>query len=583
MENRELARLLHETADLMEIAGEDAFRIRSYRKAAEAIETCPDRLADIHGERKRLLAIPGIGARMADNICEMIVTGRLALRDELLERYRPGMLELLKIQGLGPKTVALLWQTHRIASVDELEALAQAGQLRELPRLGAKAEEKILRAIASYRAMSGRVLHSAAAQVVEQIVPALRALPEVAAVVPAGSFRRGRDTVGDLDFLVAGPGFGQGAQTRVIQAFLALPGTDQILAQGDNKVSVRRRDGLQVDLRLLPEEQFGAALQYFTGSQQHNIKLRQRAQRQGYKLNEYGLWDASGACVAGRHEEEVYARLGLAWIPPELREDAGEIEAAEAGALPQLIVGADIRGDLHMHTDETDGRCTMHEMAAAAQQRGYAYIAITDHSQALAMARGLNEVRALAHIARIRAADEEFRRDARHPLRIFAGIEVDILADGRLDLADEVLAQMEVVIASVHSRFDQEPERMTERLLRAVANPYVRILGHPSGRLLLRREAYQFDFQRVLEACAEHGVAMEINASPERLDLNDVSARACGQRGVPIVINTDAHHTSHLAFMSYGVTTARRAWLTPENVLNTLPADAFLARLRPRP
>lgn len=581
MENRELARLLHETADLMEVAGEDPFRIRSYRKAADAVESCPERLADLYADRKRLLALPGIGVRMADNISEMIATGRLRWHDELLERYRPEMLELLKVQGLGPKTVALIWETHRAASLDEVESLARAGRLRELPRLGAKAEEKILRAIASYRSLTGRTLLSTAARIVEEVLPKLAALPGIKQAAVAGSFRRGRETVGDLDFLVAGPGLGQGGETAVSAAFLGLPGIVETLAEGENKITVRRSDGLQMDLRLLPEASFGAALQYFTGSQQHNVKLRQRAQRRGAKLNEYGLFDSGGALLAGASEEGIYAALGLDWIPPELREDGGEIEAAEAHALPALVAETDLRGDLHMHTVATDGRATIEEMAAAAQQRGYAYIAITDHSQALAMARGLDETRALEQIARIRAADAVFSA-ADPPLRIFAGIEVDIHADGALDLHDTVLAQMDVVIASVHSRFDLPREEMTERLLRAIANPHVNVLGHPSGRLLLRREPYHFDFPSVLAACREHGVALEINASPERLDLNDAAARACGRQGVRVVINTDAHHPRHLDFIRYGVATARRGWLTPACVLNTLPADRLLACLKKR-
>lgn len=582
MENQDLGRLLRETADLLEVANEDAFRVRSYRKAAEAVESCPERLADLCADRKRLLALPGIGARMADNIAEMVGTGHLRLRDELIERYQPGMLELLKVQGLGPKTVSLIWQTHRVATLDEVEALARSGRLRELPRLGAKAEEKILRAIANYRSVRGRTLRATAEPIVKEVLARLRARPEVRQAAVAGSFRRGCETVGDLDFLVAGPDLGHGAEPPVIAAFLALPSLAETLAQGENKVSVRRHDGLQMDLRLVPEASFGAALQYFTGSQSHNVKLRQRAQRRGAKLNEYGLFDAAGASLAeGSEEAAIYHQLGLDWIPPELREDAGEIEAAAEHALPALLAPGDLRGDLHMHTVETDGRATIEEMAEAARARGYEYIAITDHSQALAMARGLDETRARAHIARIRAADAVFAA-ATPPLRILAGIEVDILGDGRLDLADDVLAEMDIVIASVHSRFDQSAAQMTERLLRAVAHPSVRVLGHATGRLLLRRPAYQFDFARVLAACRDHNVAIEINASPDRLDVNDVQARACAQQGVAVVINTDAHHPRHLDFMRYGVATARRGWLRAADVLNTLPCAQLLARLARR-
>ncbi|MGH9483202.1 MAG: PHP domain-containing protein, partial [Terriglobales bacterium] len=351
------------------------------------------------------------------------------------------------------------------------------------------------------------------------------------------------------------------------------------LAQGENKISVRLHGGLQVDFRLLPLESFGAAWQYFTGSQQHNIGLRGRAQQAGFKLNEYGLFrEEGGERVAGAEEEEIYAALGLAWIPPELREASGEIEAAAAGTLPHLVAERDLLGDVHMHTTASDGRASIEEMADAAAARGYRYIAITDHSQALAMANGLDERRMLEHLARIRAAERSFQ--AAHPgFRIFAGVEVDILADGRLDLADEVLAQLDVVIGSIHSRFDQSEAETTARLVRAVNNPNLDILGHPSGRLLLRREAYRYDFERVLETCRERGVAVEINASPERLDLNHAQARRAKQRGVAVVINTDAHHPQHLANIRYGLATARRGWLEPGDVLNTLPAEAFLRRL----
>jgi len=578
MDNRAIAQLLRETADLMEIAADDPFRVRSYRRAADSLDTCPDQVATMASEPKTILAIPGIGKGMLANIQEVLATGRLGLREQLLEQYRPGMLDLLQVQGLGPKTIALIWDAFHVASLDEVEALGQAGKLRDLPRLGAKAEEKILRGIAAFRSFSGRFRVDQAQQIAAGLIAHLRALPEVVRIAAAGSVRRGRETVGDVDILIAGP-LGADSRQRVSAHFLAYPGLGTVLAQGDNKVSAQLHRGPQVDLRLLPAESWGAALQYFTGSKQHNVTLRQRAQRQGLTLNEYGLFrEADMHRVAGAEEAEIYSALGLPWIAPELREDSGEFEAAEAGSLPRLLEEAAIRGDVHMHTVATDGRSTIVEMAEAAEARGYGYIAITDHSQALAMANGLNEERALVHLERIRSTDAQFRE--RSGFRIFTGIEVDILADGRLDLDDEVLAQMDVVIGSVHSRFDQSPAAMTDRLLRAIANPNLRILGHPTGRLLLRREPFAFDAGAIFAACKANGVALEINAAPERLDLNDVHARLCRQRGIPIVINTDAHHTRHLDLMRYGVQVARRAWLEAGDVLNTLPADEFLARLR---
>jgi DNA polymerase (family 10) len=583
MENREIALVLRETADLLEIAGEDSFRIRSYRRAADSLDTAPERVIDLCHDPKRLMAIPGIGRGMCANIQELASTGKLSLREELLQKYRPEMLELLNIQGLGPRTISLLWDAFKVSTVAEVEKLAREHKIRDLPRMGAKQEDKILKSIESYRTMAGRFLLSEAARTAEGIVASLAELPEVVKVVPAGSLRRGRETVGDLDILVAHRDFDGANGARVIEKFLHYPGVVETLAQGGNKVSVKLYGGMQVDLRLLPPESFGAALQYFTGSKQHNVALRQRAIRLGFKLNEYGLFrEDTGATIAGPDEHALYSALGLDWIPPELRENCGEIEAAEMHALPDLIQQADLRGDVHVHTVETDGRGTIEQMADAARERGYSYIAITDHSQNLAMANGLDEIRALAHIERIRAADEVFRRKD-PPLRIFTGIEVDILGDGRLDLADEVLAHMDVVIGSIHSHFKQTPEEATARVLRAIENPYLRVFGHPTGRLLLRREPSPFDVERVLEACRTHGVAIEINASPDRLDANDLNARLCRQKGIPLIINTDAHQPANYDLMRWGVMVARRAWLERRNVLNSLGPDEFLAALRPRP
>lgn len=581
MDNRDIARTLRQTADLMEVAGEDGFRVRSYRKAADAVDTCPEPISALAIDPKRLLAIPGIGKTMAGHLQEMATTGDLSLHRELLTRFRPGMLDLLEVKGLGPKTVALIWQTYGAGTLDEVEALAKEGKLRDLPRLGVKAEVKILHSIASLRQMSGRFRRDQAEEALALLLPLLEGAPGVESVTVAGSYRRGRETVGDLDLVVTGAGF-PAAGAAAVERFLAAPRLLEVIAQGENKVSIRLHGGLQVDLRLLPPESAGAAWQYFTGSQQHNIHLRGLAQQQGCKLNEYGLFRESGSeRLAGAGEEEIYAALGLAWIPPELREDAGEIEAAatQPPSLPRLITQADIRGEVHMHTTASDGRAGIEEMAAAALARGYSYIAITDHSQALAMANGLNETRMLEHLARIRAAEREFQ--AGHPgFRILAGVEVDILADGRLDLEDAVLAQLDVVIGSIHSRFDQPEAETTARLLRAVANPNLDILGHPSGRLLLRREPYAYDFEQVLAACRQAGVAMEINASPERLDLNALQARRCRQQGVPVVINTDAHHPRHFDNLRHGIATARRGWLEAADVLNTRPVEAFLAALR---
>jgi DNA polymerase (family 10) len=579
MDNAQIARLLRQTADLMEVAGEDGFRIRSYRRAAEVAESWPEPLAGLCAEPKRLRELPGIGKTMAEHITELVTTGDLALHRELLGRYHPEMLDLLQVPGLGPKTAALIWETYRAGTLDAVEALAKQGKLRELPRLGEKAEQRILRGIAARRALAGRFRRDQAEEALERLLAWMKPVHGLERLEPAGSWRRGRDTVGDLDLVASGAGY-PAAGGAAAQRFLAAPQIEEVLAQGEDKLSVRLSGGLQVDVRLLPPESFGAALQYFTGSQAHNIALRGRAQELGFKLNEYGLFRlADGERVAGEDEAGVYRALGLAWIPPELREAHGEIEAAAAGTLPRLIEADDIRGDLHAHTVESDGKATILEMAAAARALGYDYVGITDHSQALAMANGMDERRTLAHLARIRAAEREVQATA-PKFRIFAGVEVDIRADGELDLEDEVLGQLDVVIGSIHSRFEEGREKTTARLLRAVANPNLDILGHPTGRLLLRREPYAFDFDLVAKACARHGVAMEINASPERLDLDATLARRAHDLGVTITVNTDAHHPRHFANLRFGLATARRAWLTADDVLNALPAARVLRHLR---
>ncbi|HEU5453321.1 MAG TPA: DNA polymerase/3'-5' exonuclease PolX [Terriglobales bacterium] len=577
MDNKTIADVLYETADLMEINGDDPFRIRSYRRAAEAIEGLPQQIAEIVNDPKKLLEIPGIGKGMSANLQEMFKEGKLKLHQELLQKYRPSMLELLKIQGLGPKTIALLWSAHQVCDIAGVEKLAREGKLAELPRMGEKAQQKILNAIENYRRISGRFLLDVAEEMAEKLTAHLCKLPGVDKVTPAGSLRRGRETVGDLDMLVTGGCCTKPAQRdAVLDRIVNFPGILEVLARGENKVSFKMRSGMQVDVRLLPPDSYGAAMQYFTGSKSHNVALRQRALKMGFTLNEYGLARLDNEKrVAGRTEEEIYGKLKLDYIPPELRENCGEIEAAEAHSLPRLLELADLQGDVHMHTVETDGKCTIEEMAEAARARGYQYMAITDHSKNLAFANGLDDDRARAHIKRIRAAAKKLSG-----IKMFAGIEVDILADGSLDLSDDVLAEMDIVIASVHSRFDQDAAQMTERLLKAVSNPNTSILGHPTGRLLLRRDAYQFDVEKVLNAAARNKVAMELNAYPDRLDLCDRHLRMAKERGVKIVINTDAHHTSHMEKIRYGVLQARRAWLTPADVLNTLPADAFAAAMK---
>ena len=581
MDNRSIANLLIETADLLEIAAGDPFRVRSYRRAAEAVESTTIQLSKLAAEDpKKLLDIPGIGKGMAANIGDMEKTGTLPMREELLTKYKPSMLELLKLPGMGPKSVALFWEVLQVADIDQLEAAIEAGKLEDLPRFGAKAAEKLKKGIAEYRRNSGRFHLDDAETAAEKIIAYLKEFPGIDRVTPAGSLRRGRETVGDLDLLATGPCCEEDKVAPAVEYMAAYPPIASLIAKGANKVSFRLSNGLQVDVRLLPEASWGAALQYFTGSKMHNVTTRQRALKRGYTLSEYALAKVEdGAFVAGATEEEIYAALGMDWIPPELRENSGEIEAALEHRLPNLITEADIRGDLHMHTVATDGKNTIREMAEAALARGYEYIAVTDHSKNLAMTNGLDDERALTHIAAIRQVNKEMA-DEGHKIRVFPGIEVDILGAGELDLSDETLAQMDIVIASVHSLFNQPLEEMTARVLRAIENPHVKILGHPTGRKLLGREGYQIDMGRILKAAAAAGVAVEHNANPNRLDLSDLHLRMAKEAGCKIVINTDAHHTSEFANLKYGIRQLRRAWLRKEDVLNALSADKILAALR---
>jgi DNA polymerase (family 10) len=577
MDNKAIAGILYETADLLEIDGADSFRIRSYRNAAEAIEAQPRQISELMAEPKQVLAISGIGKGMLTNLQEMFREGQLGLHAELLKKYRPSMLELLKLQGLGPKTIALLWSTFQVCDIEGLEKLAREGKIRELPRMGEKQEQKLLKSIEDYRRIAGRFLLDVAEREASKIVEHLKGYPGVEKVTPAGSLRRGRETVGDLDILVTGKACcDDGERQKLIQHVIKLPGLMEIIAQGENKVSFRLRGGMQVDVRLLPPESFGAAMQYFTGSKAHNVTLRQRAIKMGYTLSEYSLATLEDEKpVAGKSEEEIYAKLGLDYIPPELRENCGEIDAAQAHTLPNLITKDDLQGDVHMHTVETDGRNTIEEMAEAAKAFGYKYMAITDHSKNLAFANGLDDRRALDHIQRIRAANEKI-----DGITILAGVEVDILADGTLDLSDSVLEQMDIVIASVHSHFAQDAAQMTDRLLKAVSNPNTSLVGHPTGRMLLRRDAYAYDIDAVLKEAAKRQVAFELNAYPDRLDLCDRHLRLAKQHGVKIVINTDSHHTSHLEKIRFGLLQARRAWLTKADVLNTLPATNFAKAMK---
>ena len=558
----------------MEIAGEDGFRIRSYRNGASAIEGYPERISDILANPERKITdVPGIGKGLAAVLQQVETQGSCDKRDELLRKFPPAALEFLKIQGLGPKSIALLFEHFRITTMDELEQLCREQKLRTLPRMGAKLEEKVLRSIAQYKERSGRFLLSFADNTARELTAYLSDLDGIDAITPAGSLRRGRETIGDLDLLVTGRN-----AAAAMDRMGAHPRVHEVLGRGPNKTSVKLgREGLQVDVRALEHASFGAAMQYFTGSKEHNVALRQRAIRMGFKLSEYGLFRADDdARVAGETEEEVYRTLALDWIPPELRENQGEIELAEAHALPKLVDQRDIRGDLHMHTTATDGRATLEEMAEAARALGYEYVAITDHSKAIAMAFGLDEKRVVDFAQTVRKINESGNLG----IRIFSGLECDIMKEGEMDIAWDALAELDIVIGSVHSHMSLEPAAMTDRLLRALECPHLNALGHPTGRLLLHRDPFTFDFDKVISEAVRRGVWLEVNSSPERLDLNANHIRAAKAKGAKFIVSTDAHHPNHLLNMRYGILTARRGGLEAADIINTYPAERFVQALR---
>ena len=582
MDNKQIARILRDTAQLLEIDGAIIGRYRSYEKAAELIDSLPESVEQLVKEPEKLEELPGIGERMVEHLQEIVKTGDYSLRKKLLKKYPATILDVLQLQSLGPKKVAFLWSNFKAATVADVERLAREQKLRDLPGFGEKSEQNILKAVDVFKKSTGRFLiHTAEAAALGLAEHIKKAGKAVDSVTPAGSLRRGKETVGDLDLLVTlADGFtSQKHVDALAEHILKFPDIDQQLVHGENKVSFTLTNGLQVDVRLLEKENFGAALLYFTGSKEHNVALRGRANDMGLTLNEYALATLKGEKpVAGRTEEEIYAKLKLDYIPPELRENTGEILAAEQHKLPHLLTLKDIKGDLQMHSTASDGKNSIEEMAEAARKLGHEYIAITDHSKAVTVANGLDEKRAAALIKKIHGLGEK-----ELGIRVLAGAEVDILKDGELDYSDGLLAQLDVVVCSVHSYMNLDRAAMTDRLLGAIENPYTQIIGHPTGRLLLRRDPFDYDMEKVLDACAKHGVAMECNSYPDRLDLKDVYLRTCKERGVKVVISTDAHTTTNLSFIRYGVTTARRGWLEKKNVINTLPCDEFLAVLRPKP
>jgi len=568
LDNPGIARILREIADLLEIKGDNPFKIRAYRNGADITSNHPHDLAAL--DETELRQIPGIGKDLAGRIREIGRTGDTDVHRKLLAEFPASILDVLRLQGIGPKTVATLYREVGVRTVDDLEQACRDGRVRALKGMGAKKEALILKALDERKRFAGRHLLPNAQEAADALVAYLHPHAPAATIEPVGSLRRGCETCGDIDLLASG------APQSLMDVFVEYPLVARVLGHGDTKSSILLEGGLQADLRLVPSESRGAAMQYFTGSKAHNIALRDRAMGLGLKLNEYGVFRvADDVKLAGQSEPDVYAALGLDWVPPEMREMQGEVDAAALHVLPRLIERADVRGDLHMHTTETDGKDDIRAMAAAARDAGLEYIAITDHSQSLAMANGLDERRALAHAERVRAVDAEGLG-----VRLLAGIECDIKADGALDLDDECLAALDIVIASVHSAFNQERAEMTARILKAMANPHVDILGHPTGRRLLKRPPYPVDVESIVSAAARYRMAIEINCQIERLDFSDVHAKLARDRGVPLVISSDAHSRSAFPRLRWGVTVARRAWLGSEHVLNTRPLEQFKASLR---
>lgn len=569
MENAEIARLFRELADLLELDQANPFRIRAYRTAARTVESYPESLSEVAArDPEALTAIPGIGNDLAGKIVEIVKTGGLGALAEASRRVPRGLPKVMTLPGLGPKRVSTLFHTLGVKTFADLREALRKGRVGKLPGFGAKLEDQLRHALSEHRESQERFPRPVAAQYADALLTYMRSAPGLSRAEWAGSFRRCQDTVGDLDLLIIA------ADAEPVTArFLAYPEVEQVLAQGPTRAAIRLRCGLQVDLRVLDAASYGSGLYYFTGSKAHNIAIRRLPHARGLKINEYGVWRGKTR-IGGRTETEVARAAGLPLIPPELREDRGELEAARQGRLPRLVTLGEIRGDLHAHTDRSDGRDTLAAMARAADERGYDYLAITDHSPHLKVTRGLDPTR----LRQQRAAIDRLNGSLKH-CTLLAGCEVDILPDGSLDLDDETLWSLDIVIISVHSSFALSRSEQTRRVLRALTHPAVDVLAHPTGRLLGERPGISLDFEAVARAAAEHGVALEINSQPSRLDLNDILARAALAQGARLVISTDSHAVAELDFMRWGVDQARRGWATAGDVVNTVPLRGLLSRL----
>jgi DNA polymerase (family 10) len=565
--NKEIARIFDEIADILEVKEADKFKIRAYRKAARTIESLTQDLSDFSSVTE-LKKLPSIGDALAKKIYEITTSGKLEYYEELQTSVPKGILELLSIPNVGPKTVSKLYNECNVTDIESLELAAKNHRLQHLFGMGRKTEERILKGITQYRRHKERISLGKAYFQAKNIIKSLENLDAVERIAFAGSIRRMRETIGDIDILVASEN-----PSRVMSAFKALDGITEIIASGDTKSSVIM-DDTQVDLRVVRDDSFGSALQYFTGSQLHNIKLRELALKRGLKLNEYGVFKGDQP-VAGRREEEIYEALGLPFIPPELREDQGEIEAAIEGELPDLIELNSIKGDLHIHSRWSDGKNSIEEVVDKARSLGYAYVAICDHSPAIGITRGVDEARLLDEIIEIEHINADLS-----DFKVLTGIEVDIRSDNTLDLPDKILEKLDIVLAAVHTKFSQSKDAMTRRIISAIKNPHVDIIAHPTGRLIGKRDPYDLDIEAVLDAARDTGTILEINANPRRLDLKDIHARYAKTKGVKVAISTDAHDISQMELMPFGVATARRGWIEPEDVLNTRSLDELTRNLK---
>jgi DNA polymerase (family 10) len=572
MNNKQIAKVFEDIGDLLELKGENVFKIRAYQKVVRAIEQLPVELEQLVKEEK-LREVPGVGEAIAKKITELVTTGKLEYYEKLKAEFPAGISALLDIPGIGPKTAMLLSSDLGIRTADELEKAILEGKVAQLPRLGEKTAENILRHIQALRRKDQRIPIGEASNVVDEIFGRLREVPGVRNLVPAGSLRRFRETVGDIDLM----GTADNAEA-VIKAFTSLPMVKEVLASGTTKASVVVAGGLQVDLRIVEHDAFGSLLQYFTGSKQHNINLRTRAVRQGLSLSEYGITELkTGKLEKFATEEAFYKRLGLQYIPPEIREGTDEIERAAKGTIPRLIETGDIKGDLHVHTDWSDGRETIEAIVLAAKALGYEYVGISDHSGGRGIARGLNRARLKEQIAEIKALNARLGG-----IRILTGMEVDIRADGTLDMPDEVLEELDIVTASIHSGMNQTQEQMTRRIIKAMENPNMDALGHPTGRLMPDREPIAIDMEAIFQAAVKNKTILEINAMPSRLDLKDTHIYRARELGIQLIINTDAHSSEHLGFMRFGVGVARRGWCEAKDILNTRPLAELLKYLESR-